>query len=171
MRVARHDPRVFVGHVLQRVLKHLDQLSHFSGLLLDVELHVHVALVIAAACGVQLFAQLAHTADEIELHKGVNVLIVAGEYQCAAAVIAQDAFQAFGERLAFVFRQQTYPHLHGHMGDAALNIRLDHPREAVPGNGQTVKTVRPHPRGICRPTDSFHKPWPCMVHPRFQKMI
>ena len=58
MSVARHHPRVFLCNTLQRGAEGVDKSGHMMCLLLDVQLHIHIALVVAAAGGVQLFAHV-----------------------------------------------------------------------------------------------------------------
>ena len=99
-------------------------------LLLDVQLHIHIALVVAAAGGVQLFAHVPYAAYQVQLHKGMHILVFFGVNKLPGLEIGQDGFQAPGERLSLGGGEQAAFYLHGHMGKAALDIWLHQPAGA-----------------------------------------
>ncbi|MPM74422.1 hypothetical protein SDC9_121410 [bioreactor metagenome] len=127
MGIARHLPRVLVGLRLQRRHKGVDQPHHLGGLGAHVQLHIHVGLVVAAARGVQLFSHVAHPANQVQLHKGVHVLILRPVHQSTGLKILQNAVQARRQGFALLGGQHAALHLHRHMGKAAGDIRLYQP--------------------------------------------
>ena len=130
MSVARHHPRVFLCNTLQRGAEGVDKSGHTMCLLLDVQLHIHIALVVAAAGGVQLFAHVPYAAYQVQLHKGMHILVFFGVNKLPGLEIGQDGFQAPGERLSLGGGEQAAFYLHGHMGKAALDIWLHQPAGA-----------------------------------------
>ena len=128
MGIAGHRPGILVRHLLQGGGEAVNQAGHPVQLGLDVQLHIGVDLIVAAAGGVQLFAHLSYPADQVQLHKGMHILIFRAAGNGAAAPVGQDTFQPLGKGLALPLREQPAPYLHGHMGQTPLNVRLHEPQ-------------------------------------------
>ena len=79
---------------------------------------LHWSLRLRAVCS--FFAHVPYAAYQVQLHKGMHILVFFGVNKLPGLEIGQDGFQAPGERLSLGGGEQAAFYLHGHMGKAAL---------------------------------------------------
>ena len=119
-----------VGVLLRLVQDHgfqiLQPFQDLADLLADVQAAVHLALVIAAAGGVELLAHITDPLNQAALDTHVDVLVIHVEYDLAGGDVLADVLQARHDGLCFLFGHDALLAQHGHMGDAAVDILVIH---------------------------------------------
>ena len=89
-----------------------------------IEPHIQSDLIVPAASGVQLLANVADPVDQIRLDEAVDVLILRCDLQCPALHIRKDPGQSLQDLVALLVRQDLLLCQHPDMGHAALNVLL-----------------------------------------------
>ena len=94
----------------------------YRNLIADIKLHVKSNLVIAAASGMQLLADIADTLNQIGFDKAVNILVLQIRLQCATLHIRKDGIQSFQDQVSLSIRQDALLCQHSHMSNASANV-------------------------------------------------
>ena len=174
MRIARHDGgAVRFGLRQQRVNQRADFAGERGRFVPQVEPDVERDLVVAAAGGVQPFADVADAARQFGLHEHMNVLRFGIDLQRAGFQVAQDGVQRVDDPVGVGLGDDVLHAEHGGVRHRAADVLPEHPAVEVDGRievvGQTVerfgKPACPHFfHGIVR---SFHakRGWDGLLRP------
>ena len=134
MSIAGHDVTgPFFGLVTQHGNQFfnlaLDMLAGFPQIQADVQCH----LVVAAAAGVQPLTGITHAGSQGLLYKGVYILGVGVNFQCAAVQILQNRVQPLVNIVHILLGDNPLTAQHGRVYQAALDILPNHPRIKADG--------------------------------------
>ena len=113
--VLLHDP---LQH-LQKLAQQMVGVLHFSA---HIEPHIQGDLVIPAASGVQLLADVSDPVDQVRLHEAVDILILRCDLQCPALHIRKDTGQPLQNLIALLIRQNLLLRQHPDMGHATFYV-------------------------------------------------
>ena len=97
-----------------------------TDLLLQIQPAVHLALVIAAAGGVELLTHLADALDQAALDAHMNVFIFHGEDDLSAGDVCPNPLQAGDDLVPLGLGDDALLGQHGHMGHTAVNVLIIH---------------------------------------------
>ena len=100
----------------------------------DIQRH----LIVAAAAGVQALARVADAGGEGLLHKGVHILGVGVDLQCAGSQVVGDGSQTVEDILAVLFGDDALLGQHGGVDAAAAHILRDHALVKADGGVEVV---------------------------------
>ena len=89
-----------------------------------VKPHIQCDLVIPAASGVQLLADVTDPVDQVCLDEAVDILIFGCDLQCPALHVCEDPGQSFQDLVALLVGQDLLLCQHSDMGHAALDVLL-----------------------------------------------
>ena len=125
MGVARHRRfQMLLGNRKQRLEEFQELRLDRQHLVAQIHAHIHSDLVVAAAAGVELFADVADLFREQDFHVHVDVFVGWVEVHLASFDLLENLAKTCHQRGCFFLRDDADIAEHRRVGDGALNVPI-----------------------------------------------